>query len=397
MKKIEQMNHEVTYHSRKVRELIYEDWLRTIERQRELLVVEEKRLKWVKQQLSAILAKCVASLMKLSTSRRQMKKRSEIEAKRVYIALMNTDERSTRSIRSMSDIQKHEHTNEHLRVLCHWENECSQFEKESRKWKIFLNYQQKKETDEKTKIQTNERQSAESSIQVNLWKDYQAYELLKVDNAKQWVEFWQRQMRYFEKRENNCVRKVTASRCHSWVEDMQKHVEEARKQVEPAETRLEWVKQQVSVLLAECTVSTMKTSTSDHLQNQVMPRKKATRSGQITLKNLRFDRSSRSILRSKIYTLISSDHRERKLKASSTLDSIRSAVFKKSSIKSRKVRSSKQNTQQFQSQSAEYTIVASNSNARERRRSKRSLTLQAKTSWRDEKNPSLIAWPRLPH
>ena len=120
-----------------------------------------------------------------------------------------------------------------------------------------------------------------------------------------------------------------------------------------------------------------------------MARKRASKSDHITLKNLRFDRSNRSILRSKIYTPTSPGRRERKLKASSAFDPIRSTVFKKPFTKSRKMRPSKQNTQQSQSQSAEHTIVASNSNARERRRSKRLLALQAKTSWRGEENPPL--------
>ena len=255
----------------------------------------------------------------------------------------------------------------------------------------------------KTETQLKERQSAESLTQVNLWKDYRAYEHLGVDYARQWVEFWQRQVKHFEEEENHCVRQAkqvekdstrqmlngSAYRCHSWAEDIQKHVEEARKQVRPAEARLTWIEQQLSTFLAECGVSTMEVFTSDHLQDQVMPRKRASSSGQATLKNLRFDRSSRPILRGKIYTPTSSDRRETKLKASSALDPVRSAVFKKPSTKSRSVRPSNQGTQQSQSQSAEHTIVASNSNARKRRRSKRLLTLQTKTSWRDEESTPL--------
>lgn len=132
VEEIEQKDHEVVFHLRKVRGHTYEDWLRAIERQRELLVVEKKRLKWVKQQLPAVLAEYAASLMEFPTSRRQMMKRSEIEAKRVYTALVNTGERPTRSIQFVPDIQEHEPTDEHLRILCHWESECSQFEEESR-------------------------------------------------------------------------------------------------------------------------------------------------------------------------------------------------------------------------------------------------------------------------
>ncbi len=349
MKAIQRKDPEVIVNKGTVRGKNDRDWLRFIEGRRELLLAEEKRLEWVKQQLPAILSECAASLMGLSTSRRQMKERSELEARRVYITLMKTDERSTRPIRSMPDSHDHENTDEHLHVLCHWKGECSQFEEELREWKEFLNYRQKKETDEKTKVQLKERQCAESSTQVNLWKNYRAYQQLKVDNAKQWVEFWQRQVGEFQNAENKCLRYASeaearsktlrvkgwhkvvksargdAQRYHSMAGNMQSHAENARKQVESSEARLKWVEQQLSALLAECVVSTTKVSTSDHLENQAKSSKRASRSSQTMLKNLRPDRSDRSTLRGNQQT----DQNKKHSSANSALDSIHSSKVSK--------------------------------------------------------------------
>ena len=62
-----------------------------------------------------------------------MEERSKLEAEQVYNTLMDTGERSTRSIRLMSDVYHAKHTDEHVHALCHWESECSQFEEELRK------------------------------------------------------------------------------------------------------------------------------------------------------------------------------------------------------------------------------------------------------------------------
>ena len=85
---------------------------------------------------------------------------------------------------------------------------------------------------------------------------------------------------------------------HSEAENMQSHVEEARKQVGPAEARLEWVEQQLSALLAGCVISTTQMSTSDRLEDQAKLPKRASRSGQTTLKDLRSNRSDKSAPRS---------------------------------------------------------------------------------------------------
>ncbi len=94
-----------------------------------------------------------------------------------------------------------------------------------------------KESDGKTEVQLEERQSAESPTQVALWKDYRVYQHLEVDNAKQWVEFWRRQMEEFQDTENRCALQEwadTTERYHSETEDARSYVEEARRHVGPA-------------------------------------------------------------------------------------------------------------------------------------------------------------------
>lgn len=149
--------------------------------------------------------------------------------------------------------------------------------------------------------QRQKRRSAEGPTQVDLWKEYRSYQQLEVENAKQWVEFWQRQVEYFQQREDNCIRlgaQGDAQRHHSQRRRMQSYIEDARKQVRPAEAQLEWVEQQLAALLAECAIPSAEVSTSDHLEAQAIVPKRASRSGQTTLKDLRSDRPGRSALRS---------------------------------------------------------------------------------------------------
>ena len=68
---------------------------------------------------------------------------------------------------------------------------------------------------------------------------------------------------------------------------MKSHVEDARKQVGPTEMQLKWVEEQLSAILAECTVSTTEKPSSNPLEDQAMPPKRASKSSQTTLKDLR--------------------------------------------------------------------------------------------------------------
>ena len=79
---------------------------------------------------------------------------------------------------------------------------------------------------------------------------------------------------------------------------MKLHVEDARKQVGPAEMQLKWVEEQHSAILAECAVSTTEIYTLNPREDQAIPMKRASKSSQTTLKDLRSNQSSRSILQS---------------------------------------------------------------------------------------------------
>ena len=284
-----------------VRERTDKDWLEVIQEQREKLAAEEKRLEWVKKQLPAVLSECAASLVELPTSRHQMEERSELEAKQVYNTLVDTGGRPSRPIRPVPDVYDAEYTDERVHALCHWEGERSHFEEELRQWKTFLDYRQKKETDGKSEVQLEEQQSAEGPTQVDLWKDYRAYQHLEVEKTKQWVEFWRRQMKECQDIETRQALQGwadTAERYHSKGERMKSHVEDAQKQVGPAEMQLEWVEEQLSAILAECAVSKTQISASDRPEDQAKLPKRASRSGHTTLKDLRSNRSPKSTMRS---------------------------------------------------------------------------------------------------
>ena len=323
---IQRNDPEVVVNKGKFRGLYHEGWLDIIERRREKLAAEEKRLEWVKKQLPAVLSECVASLMELSTSRHQMEEKSELEAKKVYNTLMDTGGRPSRPIQPMPDVYDPEYIDGHVHALCHWEGECSQFEEELREWKKYLDCRQKKRTGGKTEVKLEEQQSTESPTQVDLWKGYRAYQNLEVDNAKQWVEFWWRQVRECQDIENRQALQGwagTAERYRFKGERMKSHVEDARKQVGRAEMQLEWVEEQLSALLAECAVSTTQMSTSDRLEDPAKLPKRASRSGQTMLKDLRSKRSDKLAPRS--------NHNSKKNlpSADSALDAIHSSKVSK--------------------------------------------------------------------
>ena len=333
---IQRKDPEVVMNKGKIRGRDDRDWLNYITTKREWVAAEEKRMEWVKQQLPVVLSECAASLIGAPTSRREMKERSEFEARRVFQALVDTGGRPTRPIRPVSDIQEREHTDDDLHVLCHWESECSQFEEELREWKKILDYRQKKEADGGTKAQLEEQQSAETMTQVDFWKVHRAYRQREVDNAEQWVEFWQRQVEDYQEVANDCLRDWareegkrgegareegarilwtgTAARYHSMAEDARSYVEQMRKEVGPAESRLEWVSDQL--LLALLAVSTTEVSTSNH---QAKLPKGASRSGQTTLKDLRSRASDKSAPRS------NRDKKKKHVSANSALGPIHSS------------------------------------------------------------------------
>ncbi|KAL8974167.1 MAG: hypothetical protein Q9197_001588 [Variospora fuerteventurae] len=235
--------------------------------------VAEKRLEWAKQQLLAVLAECVTSSEGRPTSRRLMEGRSELEAKRVFSNLVETGGKPSRPIRPLPENLEREHADQHVHALRHWDGEYSQFEEEWRVRKKFLDYRQKTEADDRTEAQPEGGLSAETTTQVELWKDYRAYQQLEVDTAKQWVEFWQRHVE-----ENYGFEKDDMTRGWETVADRsQSFLDESRNQVLFQQMRLEWVEQQLSVLLAAPMVLTTEASPSDRLDHQSKMPKSASR------------------------------------------------------------------------------------------------------------------------
>ncbi|KAL8907054.1 MAG: hypothetical protein Q9207_001634 [Kuettlingeria erythrocarpa] len=285
----------------------------------EWLPVEGKRLEWAKQQLLAVLAECAASLEGRPTSLRLMEERSELEAKRVFNDLVETGGKPTRAMRPVPDCLEHDHADQHLHACRHWEGEYSQFEEEWRPWKKFLDYRQQTEADGRTEVQPEAGHSAENTAQIELWKDYWAYQQLEVDNANQWVEFWQRHVE-----ENYDSEKDRETRGWETVAHRsQSFLDNARKQVRLQQMRLEWVEQQLSALLAASVVSTTESLPSDRLDRQSKMPKSASRSGQTSLKDLRSDRSDELAPRS--------NHGKKNIRASanSMLDPIHSSRISK--------------------------------------------------------------------
>lgn len=102
------------------------------------------------------------------------------------------------------------------------QGECNQFEEDLRAWRKFIDYRQKIETDRRMEMQLEERQAAETTTQMELWKKYRAYQQVEVDKAKQWVEFWQRQVKRYQDKANDSARfdKSQTIRIHAETEDM---------------------------------------------------------------------------------------------------------------------------------------------------------------------------------
>ncbi|KAL8711502.1 MAG: hypothetical protein Q9220_004160 [cf. Caloplaca sp. 1 TL-2023] len=272
---IHRKDSEAVSHTGGVQKLRNGRWLDRIESHLKWLPAEEKRLTWVKQQLPAVLLERAALMNEQPASRCIMVERSELEAKRVFHTLVEMGGRPSRPIRAVDDNQEREHADRHLDTLCHWEGEFSQFDEELREWKKFLEYQEKKETNGQTEVQPEQQQVADTTISIKLWRDYCAYQQLEVINAKQWVEFWQRQMEDCQQRENHCKLQgwaALARRYHFSGEDMKSRQKDARKKVHPIEMRLEWVEQQLSVLVRECdnaSVTRKSTTRSKHRKNKV--------------------------------------------------------------------------------------------------------------------------------
>lgn len=249
VKIIEQKVSEMNLNKLTFKNLNQHDFLRKLNESLKWLKIEKQRFEWIKQQFPLIFSKCVNLLIETSFFCRQMKKKMKIDIKRIYASLINTGEKSIRSIRPVFDVEENDQVN-FLFVLCHWQNEYSQFENQLIKWKKFKKYLSKKEFDENNEFQLQKQQFTKNSIQLNnwkkyqtyqltewkkfrkylskkkfdennesqlqtqqfiknstrlnIWKKYQAYQLMKMNNAKKMIKFWQRQTNFYQQIKKTC-------------------------------------------------------------------------------------------------------------------------------------------------------------------------------------------------
>lgn len=316
---IEQRTSEVDLDKLTFKGLSQLDLLHKMDNQLERLEPEEKRLKWIKLQFPLILSECAHSLIEKPTSCHHMKERIEADTRQVYASLISMGGRPTRPIRPVPGVEEGDQA-DFLFVLFHWEGEYSQFEDQLTEWKQFQKNLLKKEFYGNNESPLQHLKSTESSV----WKEYQAYQKMKVDNAKKWVEFWQRQARWFRQREkeywaqphmaemvrrhyeeypminvlNSNLLGGIAQRYRSQAEEARSHAEDAQQQIRPAEMRLEWAEQQGREIISEQSVSSPQTPTSDQLQAQVKSQRAASKSDQSTSRNLGFKGADQSIVRS---------------------------------------------------------------------------------------------------
>lgn len=166
METIEQRASGVDLNKLTFKNLDQHDFLRKLDESLEWLKAEEQRLEWIKQQFPLILSECANLLIGTPSSCRQMKERMEADIRRVYASLISTGGRPTRPIRPVSDVEEDDQVG-FLLVLCHWQDEYSQFEDQLIEWKKFREYLSKKKFDENNESQLQEQQFTENSAQLN--------------------------------------------------------------------------------------------------------------------------------------------------------------------------------------------------------------------------------------
>ncbi|KAL8770163.1 MAG: hypothetical protein Q9209_004005 [Squamulea sp. 1 TL-2023] len=251
----------------------YSTWMRYIKLQRETIAAEERRLGWVKQQLPAVLSECATLTTQTSISRRKMEESIKLKVIKIFNTLTETGGIPTRPIRAFSSCQNLGHTDYHLHVLCHWDAEYNHFEEELKEWNKFLQSRRQFNENMGTNTQKGIQCSTSNITQVALWKDYQLYQRQELDNAAQWVKFWERRTAFFQCLADDWAGKSLAKRYKSSTEEAQSCVEIAQKQVLPLEMRLKWVEARLKAILAEHSVSTPQISTFGNTNQAERPRR----------------------------------------------------------------------------------------------------------------------------
>lgn len=267
----------------------FNSWMGDMEMNLEHLAREEKRFEWVKQEFTQVLSDCAASLMGAPILRRRIEESSKLEATQVFNTLLATGGKPTRSMRPVPRRLDVGMQVRYIHLLCHWEAEYSQFKGELQEWNRFPDCRQRKPENPTTEALQDEQGCYNTTVHVALWKDYQAYQQLEVDNRKGWVEFWQRRWNFYDYLANHWAGTSTAKRYVSHAEKARSWIEEAQQQFHLAEMRLEWVEEQCSTLVARDIVSVTAASLSNISDNQVKPAK---RSGKAALQNVAMNGSA---------------------------------------------------------------------------------------------------------
>ncbi|KAL8910587.1 MAG: hypothetical protein Q9171_004126 [Xanthocarpia ochracea] len=178
-------------------------WRSAMKTRRRWVAIEEKRMKWVQQQLPEVLSECATALSSDPRPYSEMVQRRKLNTLGVLDILVGTGGRPTRPIRPAPDSQGPDHVNHDLTALFHWEAECNQLEEDLWEWNRFLRYWRKKVGGETTAVEPTNQFHIRDVAQTDHWTEYQAFQQLNVDNAEQWVRLWEQQLEYLQDRENH--------------------------------------------------------------------------------------------------------------------------------------------------------------------------------------------------
>ena len=174
--------------------------------------------------------------------------------------------------------ESHSHPKRHLNIswteakfiLGHWAAEGRQFQEELRRWQVFRSYMATNpkhrhefatEEDMEHGRYPHDPQLAASLKKLNDWKDYQALFQKSIDKSKQISERDRQAVEAIQRKDPEVVAnkgKVRGRYKKDWLRNI-----EGQDEWRAAERkRLEWVKQQLSMVLSECAASLIGRPTS---------------------------------------------------------------------------------------------------------------------------------------
>ena len=155
-------------------------------------------------------------------------------------------------------------------ILGHWAAESSQFQEELRRWQVFRSYvatnpkhRHEFATQENMEHERypHDPQLAASLKKLNDWKDYQALFQKSIDKSKQISERDRQAVEAIQRKDPEVVAnkgKVRGRYKEDWLRNIKRQDEWRAAE----KKRLEWVKQQLPMVLSECAASLMGRPTS---------------------------------------------------------------------------------------------------------------------------------------